>query len=128
GGLQTRRGVDDVPDCRAVLDLARADVAQVGSAEVKTDAELYPRSSFGVARRGQQSLGVGCHVLRRLTGENAREVERHHLIAYQLVDARVLTQDGDGGGLKAVQQRGDSVRRLTLGERSETTDVGEQDA
>src|SRR5581483_2872050 len=66
GSLETRRGVDHVTDRGEVLDLARADIADVGSAKVKTDAELHPRLSIGVARGRQQRMCVGCHVLCRL--------------------------------------------------------------
>ena len=93
-----------------------------------------PTSANGVlaavADRVEQLAGVLEHHAAppRSKRPYSRQVERHHLVADQLVDDRLGEQDVLGAAVEAAQQRAHLLRVALLGEAREAADVGEEDA
>jgi hypothetical protein len=92
-----------------------------------TAAPIGIHGRLSVANRVQErERGLGC-VAPILGAANSRDEERHHLVADQLVDDRVMLGKRFGRGmLEAVERGGKSLRAKLLAQRRGTSHVGEE--
>jgi hypothetical protein len=128
--LQARRDVDHVADRGEIVERAFADVADEGLAVVEADPNLDEGALLtAITDLGEQLARLLQHRLRRILEPAVhRQVERHHLVADQLVDDRLREEDSLRAGVEAAQQGADRLGIGLLGEPGEPTQVGEEDA
>jgi hypothetical protein len=92
-----------------------------------TAAPIGIHGRLSVANRVQErERGLGC-VAPILGAANSRDEERHHLVADQLVDDRVMMDKRFGRGMvEAVERGGKSLRAKLLAQRRGTSHFGEE--
>ena len=129
--MQPGRRVDNVADSGEVVDGAFSDVADERFTDVKADPYLGKGPVIAAIADGAQKLErMLHHELRHLFPRDATlhiwQVQRHHLVAHDLVDDRLGKQDPLSAPVEPSQEIGDRRRIGGLCSRGEAAEIREQ--